>query len=381
MDFGFTPDQEVLRTNARKILREVCTQDYVAQCDKEARPPREAYAAMAKNGWLGLILPEEYGGVSGSPIDIAILLEEAGRQYEELAVWMFRSMVWGGYALLSHGSEQQKKEFLPKIASGEITVCFGLTEPGSGSDASALSTFAKKTENGGYIINGQKVFTSGMDISDYCLLVARTTKANRQQEGITNFFINTNSPGIEIRKIETLGHRGIGTTQVFYSDVEVPDDCVLGEVDNGWRAADKYLWYERLCLSAARYGAAATAFEYALDYAKNREQFGKPIGKFQAISHKLADMKVMLEVSKTLVYQFAWQMQEGNASRHDAAILKLYTSEAYKTISDLGLQIYGGYGYCMEYPMQRFFRDSRLAVIGAGSSEIQRNIIAHSLGL
>ena len=220
-----------------------------------------------------------------------------------------------------------------------------------------------------------------MDISDYCLLVARTTKANKQQEGITNFFINTKSPGIEIRKIETLGHRGIGTTQVFYSDVEVPDDCVLGEVDNGWRAADKYLWYERLCLSAARYGAASTAFEYALDYAKNREQFGKPIGKFQAISHKLADMKVMLEVSKTLVYQFAWQMQQGNASRHDAAILKLYTSEAYKTISDLGLQIYGGYGYCMEYPMQRFFRDSRLAVIGAGSSEIQRNIIAHSLGL
>ena len=381
MDFGFTPDQEVLRTNARKILLEVCTQDYVAQCDKEARPPREAYAAMAKNGWLGLILPEEYGGVSGSPIDIAILLEEAGRQYEELAVWMFRSMVWGGYAILSHGSAQQKHEFLPKIASGEITVCFGLTEPGSGSDASALSTFAKKTENGGYIINGQKVFTSGMDISDYCLLVARTTKANKQQEGITNFFINTKSPGIEIRKIETLGHRGIGTTQVFYSDVEVPDDCVLGEVDNGWRAADKYLWYERLCLSAARYGAASTAFEYALDYAKNREQFGKPIGKFQAISHKLADMKVMLEVSKTLVYQFAWQMQQGNASRHDAAILKLYTSEAYKTISDLGLQIYGGYGYCMEYPMQRFFRDSRLAVIGAGSSEIQRNIIAHSLGL
>ena len=256
MDFGFTPDQEVLRTNARKILQEVCTQDYVQQCDNEARPPREAYAAMAENGWLGLILPEEYGGVSGSPIDIAILLEEAGRQYEELAVWMFRSMVWGGYAILSHGSEQQKQEFLPKISSGEITVCFGLTEPGSGSDATALTTFAKKAEDGGYIINGQKVFTSGMDISDYCLLVARTTKAKKQQEGITNFFIDTKSPGIEIQKIETLGHRAIGTTQVFYSDVKVPENCVLGEVDDGWRAADKYLWYERLCLSAARYGAA-----------------------------------------------------------------------------------------------------------------------------
>ena len=381
MNFDFTQDQEVLRSNARKILQEVCTQDYVQKCDNDARPPREAYAAMAKNGWLGLILPEEYGGVSGSPIDIAILLEEAGRQYEELAVWMFRSMVWGGYAILTHGTQQQKHEFLPKIASGKITVCFGLTEPASGSDATALTTFAKKTDEGGYIINGQKVFTSGMDISDYCLLVARTNKGDRQQEGITNFFVDTKSPGIEIRKIETLGHRGIGTTQVFYSDVKVPADCVLGEVDNGWRAADQYLWYERLCLSAARYGAASTAFEYALDYAKNREQFGKPIGKFQAISHKLADMKVMLDVSRVLVYQFAWQMEQGKATRHDAAILKLYTSEAYKSISDLGLQIYGGYGYCMEYPMQRFFRDSRLSVIGAGSSEIQRNIIAHSLGL
>ena len=381
MDFDFTQDQEVLRSNARKILQEICPPDYVQKCDSEARPPREAYAAMAENGWLGLLLPEEYGGVSGSPIDVAILLEEAGRQYEELAVWMFRSMVWGGYAILTHGSEQQKTEFLPKIASGGITVCFGLTEPESGSDAAALKTFAKKEDGGGYVINGQKVFTSGMDISDYCLLVARTTKTNRQQEGITNFFVDTKSPGIEIRKIETLGHRGIGTTQVFYSDVKVLPECVLGEVDNGWRATDQYLWYERLCLSAARYGAATTAFEYALDYAKNREQFGKPIGKFQAISHKLADMKVMLDVSKVLVYQFAWQMEQGKATRHDAAILKLYTSEAFKTISDLGLQIYGGYGYCMEYPMQRFFRDSRLSVIGAGTSEIQRNIIARSLGL
>ena len=381
MDFDFTQDQEVLRSNARKILQEICPPDYVQKCDSEARPPREAYDAMAENGWLGLLLPEEYGGVSGSPIDVAILLEEAGRQYEELAVWMFRSMVWGGYAILSHGSDQQKTEFLPKIASGGITVCFGLTEPESGSDAAALKTFAKKEDGGGYVINGQKVFTSGMDISDYCLLVARTTKTNRQQEGITNFFVDTKSPGIKIRKIETLGHRGIGTTQVFYSDVKVPPECVLGEVDNGWRATDQYLWYERLCLSAARYGAASTAFEYALDYAKNREQFGKPIGKFQAISHKLADMKVMLDVSKVLVYQFAWQMEQGKATRHDAAILKLYTSEAFKTISDLGLQIYGGYGYCMEYPMQRFFRDSRLSVIGAGTSEIQRNIIARSLGL
>ena len=165
------------------------------------------------------------------------------------------------------------------------------------------------------------------------------------------------------------------------ASVKVPASAVLGKVDHGWEAVDSYLWYERLCLSAARTGAASAAFEYALDYAKNRRQFGRPIGQFQAISHKLADMKVMLDVSRTLVYRFAWLLAQGQATRSDAAVLKLYTGETYKAVSDLGLQILGGYGYCMEYPMQRFFRDSRLAVIGAGTSEIQRNIIARGLGL
>ena len=162
--------------------------------------------------------------------------------------------------------------------------------------------------------------------------------------------------------------------------MKVPASVVLGAVDQGWEAVDSYLWYERLCLSAARTGAATAAFDYALEYAKTRKQFGRPIGKFQAISHKLADMKMMLDISRTLVYRFAWLMSEGKATRHDAAVLKLHTGETYKTVSDMGLQILGGYGYCMEFPMQRFFRDSRLAVIGAGTSEIQRNIICAGPG-
>jgi alkylation response protein AidB-like acyl-CoA dehydrogenase len=242
-------------------------------------------------------------------------------------------------------------------------------------------TTSATARDGGYVINGQKVFTSGMDISDYCLLVTRTSTGEKKQQGITNFLVDTRLPGIEIRKIETLGQRAIGTTQVFYTDVKVPASAVLGEVGKGWEAVDSYLWYERLCLSAARTGAAAAAFEYALDYAKNRKQFDRPIGQFQAISHKLADMKMMLDISRMLVYRFAWLMGGGRATRHDAAVVKLYTGETYKTISDLGLQILGGYGYCMEFPMQRFFRDSRLATIGAGTSEIQRNIIARGLGL
>jgi len=380
MDFSFTPEQETLRAHLQELLDEACPPEYAARCDREARAPREAYDALAKHGWFGLIFPPEYGGAGGSAIELAILLEEAGRHFEELAMWLFRTLTYGGYAVMLHGSREQKEKLIPKVARGELSFCFGLTEPQSGSDAAALSTRASRSGDG-YVISGQKVFTSGMDLSDYCLLVTRTSTAEKKQQGITNFLVDTKLPGIEIRKIETLGQRAIGTTQVFYTDVRVPASAVLGAVDKGWEAVDAYLSYERLCLSAARTGAASAAFEYALDYAKNRKQFGRPIGEFQAISHKLADMKVMLDISRMLVYRYAWLMAQGRATRHDAAVVKLYSGETYKTISDLGLQILGGYGYCMEYPMQRFFRDARLATIGAGTSEIQRNIIARGLGL
>lgn len=380
MDFSFTPEQETLRAHLQELLDEACPAEYAERCDREAEPPRAAYEALATHGWLGLVLPQEYGGAGGSAIELAILLEEVGRHFEELAMWVFRSLTYGGYAVLLHGSREQKQALIPRVVRGELSFCFGLTEPHSGSDAAALATRATASGDG-YVINGQKVFTSGMDLSDYCLLVTRTSSGEKKQQGITNFLVDTRLPGIEIRKIETLGQRAIGTTQVFYTDVKVPRSAVLGEIDQGWDAVDAYLWYERLCLSAARTGAAAAAFEYALDYAKNRRQFGRPIGGFQAISHKLADMKVMLDISRMLVYRYAWLMSQGKATRHDAAVVKLQTSESYKAIADLGMQILGGYGYCMEYPMQRFFRDSRLATIGAGTSEIQRNIIARGLGL
>ena len=380
MDFSFTPEQETLRGHLQALLGKVCPPEYAERCDSEARAPREAYEALAKQGWFGLVLPAEHGGAGGSPIELAILLEECGRHFEELGMWVFRTLTYGGYAVLKHGTAEQKQKLLPAIARGELSFCFGLTEPHAGSDAAALATRAEPS-GGGYVINGQKVFTSGMDLSDYCLLVTRTRAGGRKQEGITNFLVDTRLPGIEVRKIATLGQRAIGTTHVFYTDVKVPAQAVLGAVDAGWEAVDAYLWYERLCLSAARTGAATAAFDYALAYAKGRKQFGKPIGEFQAIAHKLADMKVMLDISRMLVYRYAWLMAQGKATRHDAAVVKLQTGETYKAVSDMGLQILGGYGYCMEYPMQRFFRDSRVATIGGGTSEIQRNIIAHGLGL
>ncbi|WP_108646816.1 acyl-CoA dehydrogenase family protein [Polynucleobacter rarus] len=380
MNFALSTDQENIQRHLTDLLTDICTPQYVQNCDEQQKPPREAFDALAKNGWLGLIAPESLGGAGGSATDLAVMLDVLGYHFEELGLWVFRNLTYGCYAVMKHGTQEQIDYLVPKVITGEMSFCFGLTEPDSGSDASALTTKATKHDDE-YILNGRKVYTSGMDISDYCLLVARTSTLERKQQGITTFLVDTKLPGIEVKKLQTLGQRSIGTTEVLYSDVHIPASSILGKLDHGWTGADDYLCYERLCLSAARTGAARSAFEIALDYAKNRVQFGKPIGKFQAVSHKLAEMKSMLDIAQTMVYRYAWLMEQGKNTRQDAAILKLYTSESYKSISDMCLQILGGYGYCMEYPMQRFFRDSRLATIGGGTSEIQKNIIASSLGL
>ena len=380
MNFGNTSDQELMLQSVRSLLDDVCSMNYATKCDNDRTPPREAFNAMAQNGWLGLIAPESFGGSGGSPTDLALVLEETGHHFEELGLWLFRSFTYGCYAILQHGTEEQKQRIVPGAANGKLSFAFALSEPDSGSDAASLRTRAV-IDGDYFIVNGRKQWTSGMDIADYVLVALRTNDLGKKQLGISTLMIDTKLPGIEVRKIATLGQHAIGTTEVTFTDVRVPRTALLGQLDHGWAVCEDTLRYERLCLSAVRIGAARQAFEYALDYAKTRQQFGKPIGSFQVTQHKFADMKVMLDTSFTMVRRYAWLMENGKAERADTAVIKYYIAESYKTISDMCLQILGGYGYSMEYPMQRFFRDSRLATIGGGTSEIQKNIIASTLGL
>jgi len=380
MNFGNTSDQELMLQSVRSLLDDVCSMDYAAKCDINHTPPREAFNAMAQNGWLGLIAPESFGGSGGSPTDLALVLEETGHHFEELGLWLFRSFTYGCYAILQHGTDEQKQRIVPGAANGKLSFAFALSEPDSGSDAASLRTRAV-IDGDYFIVNGRKQWTSGMDIADYALVALRTNDLGKKQLGISTLMIDTKLPGIDVRKVATLGQHAIGTTEVTFTDVRVPLTALLGQLDHGWAVCEDTLRYERLCLSAVRIGAARQAFEYALDYAKTRHQFGKPIGSFQVTQHKFADMKVMLDTSFTMVRRYAWLMENGKAERADTAVIKYYIAESYKTISDMCLQILGGYGYSMEYPMQRFFRDSRLATIGGGTSEIQKNIIASTLGL
>lgn len=380
LDCELSHEQELLSQSVRELFDKKYDRDYVRACDRERRPPVEAFQELGQLGYLGINIAEEFGGGGGGAIDLAVLLEELGRGFLDLSFWAFRNLGHGAHGIGAHGTDDQKQRFLPVLARGELSVCFALTEPDSGSDAAAISTAAVPGADG-YRVTGEKIFCSGFKVSDFVLTATRTGTGGRKHEGITLLLIPTDAPGLTWRPLETLGHWPLGTAMLHFDEVAVSAENRLGPQDEGWPILMDVLEYERLCLSAARTGAAQSALQDALEYAKQRHQFGQPIGKFQAISHQLAEMQVLVDISRMLVYRFAARLDEGTNTVRDAATLKLFACEAYKSVADMGLQILGGYGYTMEYDLQRHLRESRLGTIGAGTSEIQRNIIAKTMGL
>jgi alkylation response protein AidB-like acyl-CoA dehydrogenase len=255
-----------------------------------------------------------------------------------------------------------------------------MTEPEAGSDVGSLSTEAARSD-GGLVLNGQKVFCSNAHIADHVLVVARTTKAESKHEGLSMIFVPRDAPGLEMKPIDTLGGRE--TNHIYLTDVEAPDEAVLGEVDRGWMQLMAGLNVERLILAATMLGVAERAFDDALAYVKEREQFGRPIGSFQALQHRLADMATELEAAKLMTYWVASMVDEDpdRMLPREASMVKLFVSESSKRIALEGMQMMGGYGYSSEYDMERFVRSTLVSTIYGGTSEIQRNIIAKTLGL
>lgn len=376
MEGPATQELQMFLDSIRGALTSRCDREYVRKCDAERRPPYEAFEALAELGCLGVNVPEEFGGSGAGAFAIAMMLQQVGTHFLDLAFWLFRNVCHGNHAIRKHGSTEQKENLLPRLAAGEISVCFALTEPDAGSDAAALRTTAKQAARG-FHVTGQKVFCSGFRVADYVMVAVRTSQ--ERHRGVTVVMIPTSAPGLTSAPIETLGHWPLGTTALNFDDVYVPAGDVVGELGCGWAVISDMLRYERLCLSAARAGAARSALGDAITYARNRKQFGNAIATYQAVSHKLADMEVMVSISEMLAMRFAKLVDRESDTARDAAIMKLYVCEAYKAVADMSLQVFGGYGYSMEFDAQRHFRESRLGVIGAGTSEIQRNIIAKSI--
>lgn len=256
-----------------------------------------------------------------------------------------------------------------------------MTEPGAGSDAGAMRTTAK-LDGDHWVINGQKVFSTGSGARDTVIsLYAKTDTSVHYKEGISLFLVDNTTPGMELRKLDTLGRRSIGTYEIFFDNVRIPKDRLVGEVNRGWQYMLSGLQLERMVTTAGYCGAAQATVDMALQYAKERSQFGQPIGNFQAISHMLADMEAEVAAARMLMLKAAWEMSTGRDALKTLSMSKLLASEAYVKVANNGMQIMGGYGYIMEYDMQRHFRDARSTTIAAGTSQMQRNIIARQMGL
>jgi len=381
MDFHFTEEQNMLRDTIRRWVDTEVPRELAQEIDEKDEFPHELLQKLCNLGFMGINVPEEYGGQGGNVIDVMIMDEELCRRIPVMA-WATGNVTLYGTSIISkNGSEEQKKKYLPRLARGELKFAYALTEPNAGSDAASIRTRAE-FRDGSWVLNGSKMFITGAGIADVVVTNART--AEDKFKGITDFLVETKSEGFSARPIKDLGFRGSNTCEVHYDEIRVPPENILGGPDclnHGWRQMMRLLNEERLLLSACSLGIGQGAFDYALNYAKEREQFGQPIGNFQVIQHKLVDMATELEAARLLAYYAAWKETQGMECVKETSMSKFYCSEVAKKVALEGVQILGGYGYTMEYDAQRYLRDVLVLSIGGGTTQIQKNIVAKQLGL
>jgi isovaleryl-CoA dehydrogenase len=338
---------------------------------------QEIYEKLADLGWLGVSIDEAFGGAGGGMVDACIFLEETMRGLVPMAGYGVSLIVAGAYERF--GTEEQKREILGGITRGRVEA-IAMSEPEAGSDVGNLSCRAERS-NGGFVLNGQKTWISAAHLADHVLVVCRTDPSGGKHDGLSMISVPTDADGIEIRGIETMGGREVN--DVFLTDCYVPSDRVLGQVDGGWMQLMAGLNVERLILAASALGIAQRAFDDVLAYVKERRQFGRPIGSFQALKHRIADLATEIECARLLVYDVARKV-DADPDRmlpREASMAKLKATEVAKTSALEGMQMMGGYGYATEYDMERHVRSTLVMSIYGGTSEIQREIVSKTFGL
>ena len=338
---------------------------------------KELYRKVADLGWLGIGIPEEYGGVGGGMVDLCLFLEETARGQLPIGGLSVTAIVAGAYQRF--GTEDQKREILGGIARGAVEA-IAMSEPDSGSDVGSLKCSAIRRD-GGFVINGHKTWISVAHIAEHILLVCRTNSNGNKHEGLSMISVPADAAGVEIRGIDTMGGREVN--DVFFTDTFVPASNVLGEVDQAWMQLMAGLNVERLIIAALILGVGQRAFDDALDYVKERKQFGRPIGSFQVIKHRIADLATELECARLLVYDVAAKVDEnpGALFPREASMAKIKATETAKRVALEGMQMMGGNGYATEYEMERYVRTTLVSTVYGGTSEIQREIVAKTFGL
>ncbi|MBY4596417.1 acyl-CoA dehydrogenase family protein [Ottowia caeni] len=375
-----TEDQRIYRDSLQRVMAQLATPEYLRAIDNEARYPYEIYDAWTELGLLRIGFPEAYGGIGGDLKDLLLISQDLA--YWSYDVYTAYSVpLYTALTLLKVGSEAQKQEFLPALLDGRIRLSTSISEPGAGSDVSALRTTAKRVE-GGWVLNGQKLWNTAAGAKANVLQVlARTDPDAPPRKGLSMFLVPNNATGVQCRKLDMLGRRATGTYEVFFDDVFVPEDLLVGGLNEGWSGLLACLQTERLLTSAGYVGSAQKVVDISLAYAKEREQFGRAIGEFQVIGHMLADMQTEVDAARLLLERAAAVLMQGSDAAREVSMAKLFGSETYAKVSNQGMQVFGAYGYSMEYEIQRHFRDARSTTVGAGSSQMQRNAIAATMGL
>ena len=381
MELLLSDEQRAFRHAIREWSDAKYPKPRVLEIDNRGEFPEELWKDMADMGFHGVGIDEEYGGQGGDVVMQALLAQGLARNLAGLAsVWGVPSFA-GAKTVGAAGTDDQKRELLPKIAAGELRVAMAVTEPSGGTDLlGGLRTRAVQS-NGGWALSGQKVWSTGAHLSDYVLVLARSEQDAPAKKAMTLFLVPTDADGLTLRQIPKLGIKPFGSNEVFLDDVRVSDDLILGERGAGWPALVASLNNERIITAGFATGVLEGVLESALEYVREREAFGKPIGQFQALQHYIADMTAWRLQSELLTYYAARLQSEGRPCGTEATLAKLVTAEYANQAADLGIQILGGMGYSLETHMQRAWRDSRIFRIAPITSEMARNVIAESHGL
>ena len=377
MDFTLSEDTELLRREVRKFAEKEI-RPHVMTWDEKKIFPRAVMKQLGEMGMMGIIFPESYGGAGMGYIEYAVVVEELSRVCGSVGISIAAQNSLCSNHIYAMGNEAQKQKYLVPLASGQALGAWGLTEPGAGSDAGAQQTTAKK-EGSYWILNGTKNFITHGTEGDIAVVMART-RPGKGTDGISAFILEKGMNGFRPGKQEDkLGLRASDTSELILEDVKVSEDHLLGEEGVGFKQAMKTLDGGRISIGALALGMAQGAFEESVKYAKVRQTFGKPIIEHQAIAHKLAEMQVKVEAARLLIYKAANLKDQGLPYAKAASMAKLYASEAGYEVANEAVQIFGGYGYSKDYPVEKYYRDIKLCTIGEGTSEIQRTVIARYL--
>ena len=379
MDFGLTDNQKLFK----KTIREFCEKNLkpiAEKIDKEEYFPKDLYKKMGQMGLMGMTVPQDYGGAGIDRISYMIALEEISRYCGSTGITVEAHNSLGIGHIYEHGTEEIRKKYLPKLCSGEAFAAWALTEPNAGSDAASGQTTAE-LDGDEWVINGTKQFITTGDIADVTTVMAMTDKS-KGAKGISAIVVEKDTKGFKVGQLEDkLGLRGSHTAEIIFEDCRVPKENLLGKKDLGFVGAMDILDRGRTAIGAMSVGIARGAFEDSLEYAQQREQFGRPIGKKQAIQWMLADMATEIDAARLLVFRAADMEDKKIRFTKEASMAKLFASEMAMRATIKGIQILGGYGYTTDYPLERYYRDIKLCTIGEGTSEVQRMVIARQLGL